>query len=64
MGDDMNKCDDYWCEHYGKDHGECDRYNKKDIANDKNELQIIIKRRADKLMELDNISNREQGQSR
>ena len=58
----MSDCSDYWCEHYGKGNEKCDRCVNKDSPRDKPELRVILKRRADKLMELTKKSNK--GQTR
>jgi hypothetical protein len=45
----MSDCFDYWCEHYGKGGGQCDRCTKKlreqDIS-DNIDLQVLLNRRA------------------
>ena len=60
----MNKCDDYWCEHYGKNSGKCDRCVKKGSVQDAPQLQVILRRQADKQMELDKTKNKNKGQAR
>lgn len=60
----MAKCIDYWCEHYGKSHEDCEHCVNKENENDKPELQVILKRRAVNQMELDKTSDRKRGQSR
>ena len=59
----MNKCNDYWCEHYGKSSGKCDRCVKKDSGQDKPDLQVILRRWADKQMGLDKTLTKNKGQS-
>ena len=60
----MSKCSDYWCEHYGNGHNECDCCLSKDNEKDRPDLQVILQRSAVKQMELDKTSNRNRGQSR
>jgi len=60
----MNECNDYWCDHYGKTDGHCDHCVKKDDLDDKSELHVILKKRADKLMALDKNSKRYKGRNR
>ena len=57
----MEKCNDYWCDYYGKGHGECDRCEKKSTDKDSPELRVVYKRRADKQME---ITKKYKGQTR
>jgi hypothetical protein len=61
----MSKCNDYWCEYYGKGNEKCDRCVKEDNINDKPVLRVILKHRADEEMELGKVSNknRENAQS-
>jgi len=49
----MSKCIEYWCEYHGKNNSKCGRCEKKTNDNQKPELQVILKRRSDMLMELD-----------
>jgi len=49
----MAKCDDCWCEHYDKNRGDCDQCLKNEVARDKPDLRVILKRRAVKQMEID-----------
>ena len=60
----MNKCNDHWCEHYGKGHSDCERCATKENESDKSYLRVMLQRRAVKQMELDKTSDRNQGQSR
>ena len=60
----MSKCSDYWCEYYGKGHGECERCVSKDNEKDRPELRVILQRRAVKQMELDKTSDRNRGLTR
>ena len=48
----MSRCSDYWCENYGKGNEKCGQCVKKDSPKEKPELQVILKRRADRLMDL------------
>jgi len=47
----MEKCNDYWCEHYDKNKGNCDRCLKNEPIKDKPDLDVLLKRRAVKQME-------------
>jgi len=58
----MNECNDHWCEYYGKGSEKCDRCEKRENTRDKPDLRVILKRRADKQMELDKNPNKSQGQ--
>ena len=49
----MAKCADHWCEHYEKNKDACDQCLKNEMEIDKPDLQVILKRRAVKQMELD-----------
>ena len=60
----MSKCIDYWCEHYGKGSDQCDRCTKKENDKDNVDLRVILRRRADELMEIGKTSDKEKGQSR
>jgi len=60
----MDKCNDLWCEHYGKEHSDCDRCATKENESDKSYLRVMLHRRAVKQMELDKTNDRSQGQSR
>jgi len=60
----MSNCTDCWCEYYGKGSEKCDRCVKKDIVQDKPELRVILKRRADKLMGIDKGSYKNKGHKR
>jgi len=42
----MNKCNDYWCEYYGKANEKCDHCEKKENAKDKPDVRAMLKRRA------------------
>jgi len=50
----MNKCNDYWCDYYGKGSEKCDLCKEKDVVKDSPELRVILNRRAFEQMELDN----------
>ena len=58
----MAKCNDCWCEYYDKNKGKCDECMKNESEKNKPELNVILKKRAVKQMELDNKnkSNRQQ----
>ena len=63
-------CKDHWCEHYGSE--KCSQCKEKENARDRPDLRVILKRRADALMELDKnpdkgqekSQNKSQGQER
>ena len=59
-----NGCNDYWCDDYGKNSEKCDRCVKKESVKDKPDLRVILKRRADRLMELDKNSSKGQREER
>ena len=54
----MSKCNDYWCDYYGKGNTRCDSCEKKGNNNDRSDLRVILKRRADAQMELATTSNK------
>jgi hypothetical protein len=58
----MGDCKDYWCEHYGS--GKCDHCQHKGNERESPELPIIIKRRADRLMEIGEKTSEKKGQTR
>jgi hypothetical protein len=60
----MSECTDYWCDDYGKASGNCDRCDRKENAKDEPELRTILKRRAEKVMELDKTANKSLAQIR
>ena len=60
----MGKCTEYWCERYRKTKGQCDHCEKQERIKDNPELRVILKQRADNLMELDNVSGKDRGQER
>ncbi|MDR0304928.1 MAG: hypothetical protein LBH98_09235 [Chitinispirillales bacterium] len=60
----MSECTDYWCNEYGKANGNCDRCEKKENAKDESNMRVILKKRAEKVMELDKLSNKNFGQNR
>jgi len=39
----MVKCNDYWCEHFDKNKGNCDKCLKKEESKDKPELNALLK---------------------
>ena len=57
-----NDCKEHWCEHFGSE--KCARCKEKESARDRADLRVILKRRADALMELDKSPNKNQGQER
>jgi len=60
----MKKCNDYWCEYYGKDNGKCESCEEKERVKDKSDLRVILQRRAIESIELSKISNKNQVQER
>jgi len=55
-------CKEHWCEHYGSE--KCARCKEKENVRDRPELRVILKRRADALMELDKSPKKIQGQEK
>jgi len=55
-------CNDHWCEHYGSE--KCDRCNKSESEEDKPDLRVILKRRADTQMEVAKTPDKIRGQER
>jgi len=49
----MVKCNDYWCEHYDKSKGNCDKCLKNEPSGPGADLNIILKKRAVKQMALE-----------
>ena len=60
----MSKCNEHWCENYGKNNSKCDSCEKKTVEQENPNLRDILKRRAVKQMELDNPQNKGQTPSR
>ena len=48
----MEKCNDCWCEHYGKNSSACDQCKEKTTERDKHDLRVILKNRAVTQMEI------------
>jgi len=48
----MEKCNDYWCEHYEKNKGNCDRCLKNEAGKDKPDLRVMLEKNAAKHMGL------------
>ena len=46
----MAKCNDYWCEHYDKNKGNCEKCLKNEETKEKSDLSVILKKRAVKQM--------------
>jgi hypothetical protein len=59
----MDKCNDYWCEHYNKAHSNCDRCEKQHNKEDKPYQRVIFQNRAVNQMEIDEKHN-DRGQRR
>lgn len=53
----MNKCNDFWCEHYDKNNGNCDKCLKRDKRQGDIELNVILKRRVYDQMKSDTLVN-------
>jgi len=49
----MEKCDDYWCEHYGKGSGACGECSKKESEKDRPDFRTLLQQRAYKQMNVD-----------
>ncbi|MDR2719331.1 MAG: hypothetical protein LBC03_00805 [Nitrososphaerota archaeon] len=61
----MSECKDYWCEQYNVCNVKCGHCDKKEKDNaDAPELQIILKRRADRLMDLSENYKKSNSQNR
>ena len=62
----MSECNDHWCEYYGKGSDRCDRCEKNHDTKDRPDLRVMLKRRADKQMELTKNTGKKQknGQTR
>jgi len=60
----MSECKDYWCEHYNTGNTKCNHCDKKEKTNDTPELQVILKRRADKLMNVSESYKKSKSQNR
>ena len=56
----MSDYADHWCEHYGKGSAKCGQCVKKESEQERPELRVILRRRTDKLMELDKNRTPEQ----
>ena len=62
----MEKCVDYWCEHFGKGSSNCGKCEKKEVYKDRPDIRTLLQRRAYKQMELDrgNDSKKSMAQDR
>jgi hypothetical protein len=60
----MKKCNDYWCEYYGKDNGKCAHCEEKERVKNTSDLRVILQRRAIESIELSKMSNKNQVQER
>ena len=62
----MSKCNDHWCDHYGKSNEKCDRCVEKESIRDKSDLRVMFKRRQVEQMELEKNNTKKQvnGQTR
>ena len=56
------ECTDYWCDYYGKGSEKCEQCVKKDATKDKSDLSVILRKRADRLM--DSFKGATKGQNR
>jgi len=52
----MEYCNDFWCEHHGKNSGVCSQCIEKNIEKNEYELRIILQRHAVRQMVLDEIT--------
>ena len=59
-----SNCNDHWCEDYGKGNEKCGQCVKKYSEKDRADLKVMLKRRADKLMEIDRGVEKRNGQDR
>jgi len=59
----MAQCNDCWCKNYSKNNGNCDSCIKNEEIKEKPTIDVILKKRALKQMELDQKDN-SKGQSR
>lgn len=48
----MSKCNDHWCEHYGKGSNNCVQCVKKESENNKSNIRAILKRRQVEQMDI------------
>jgi hypothetical protein len=53
----MAKCSDYWCEHYDKNKGNCEKCLKSEDTKEKSSLSDILKKRAHKQMGINKKGN-------
>ena len=58
----MTNCQDYWCEHHGS--VKCENCKSSENERERPELQVLLKRRADKLMGVNPSMTQEYGQER
>ena len=58
----MKKCDEHWCEHFGQQSSACGSCIKKESNNDNTDVRVILKRRQEKQMKLD--QKKSKGQKR
>jgi hypothetical protein len=56
----MSKCNDHWCEHYGKKQGNCDQCTKKESEKNHLDARVVLQRRQVKQMDLDKPKNKGQ----
>ena len=61
----IDRCNDHWCDYYGKGSEKCDRCEKKHNEQDKTDLRDVLKRRAYRLMGVDKVeTTKRSGQER
>jgi len=53
----IDKCNDHWCDNYGKGSEKCDRCEKKQSEQEKTDINTVLKRRAYHLMGVDRSTN-------
>jgi len=62
MSEIINDCKEHWYDHYGSE--KCSQCQDKKNEKDRPDLRMILKRRADALMELDKTSSKSRRQER
>ena len=60
----MNKCNDHWCEHYGKGRDNCNQCMKKKSEIDRYDIRAIVKRRQIEQMDIGVSIKNDKGQKR
>ena len=60
----MSKCNDHWCEHYGKGRSNCDQCVKKENENVRSNMRVMFKRRQVEQMDIGISVKNDKGQKR